>query len=344
VTPIPTSTLAPLPPMAESVAGRPSTALLVGAREWAMLALQQQFEDAGWATLRATTSARALALCLEANPDLVVVEAGLAGVGSASPPEPALTLARALRNGGGLAPAAPLLLVTTDATARPLRLAALGAGAWDVVTLPCDPALLLARCAAWTAGKRAADRASQAALLEPHGELYSPRGLVRRAVELGAEAARRRQPLACLRLRLEAPAASGPRRVGDSPPVEPAERAELQEAAVADAVRAVRDLHGRAADVFGRLSATEFAVLAPGTDVAGAEQLGARLAAHLEERLAALAPLADARLYLAVRSVLPGANTQGRWDATDATALVTGPWPAHGAADARRPFVPRIVG
>ena len=331
--------------MADSVAGRPSTALLVGAREWAMLALQQQFEDAGWATLRATTSARALALCLEANPDLVVVEAGLAGSGGpAAPPEPALTLARALRNGGGLAPAAPLLLVTTDATVRPLRLAALGAGAWDVVTLPCDPAILLARCAAWTAGKRAADRVSQAALLEPHGDLYSPRGLVRRAVELGAEAARRRQPLACLRLRLEAPAASGPRRVADSGHVPSAEGAELPEAAVADAVRAVRDLHGRAADVFGRLSATEFAVLAPGTDAAGAEQLGARLAAHLEERLAALAPLADARLYLAVRSVLPGANTQGRWEAADATALVTGPWPAHGAADARRPFVPRIVG
>lgn len=321
--------------------GRPSSVLLVGAREWAMLALQQQFEDAGWATLRATTSARALALCLDANPDLVVVEAGLAGEGGASPPEPALTLARALRNGGGLAPAAPLLLVTSDAAVRPLRLAALGAGAWDVVTLPCDPELLLARCAAWSAGKRAADRASQVALLEPHGDLYSPRGLVRRALELGAEAARQRQPLACLRLRIEAPTAAGPRRVDET--ARPA-RGELPERPIADAVRAVRDLHGRAADVFGRLSATEFAVLAPGTDATGAAQLGARLAAHLEERLAVLEPLADARLYLAVRAVLPGANAEGRWDAADATALVTGPWPAQGAADARRPFVPKIVG
>jgi DNA-binding response OmpR family regulator len=328
--------------MADPVDGRPSIVLLVGAREWAMLALQQQFEDAGWATLRATTSARALAICHDANPDLVIVEAGLAGEGvvAAPAPEPALTLARALRTGGGLSPAAPILLVTTDAAARDLRLAALGAGAWDVVTLPCDPVLLVARCAAWTEGKRASDRAANAALLEPRGDLYSPRGMIRRALELGAEAARQRQPLACLRLRVEAPGAAGPRRVDDTPRGDPRE---LPEAPMADAVRAVRDLHGRAADVFGRLSATEFAVLAPGTDAAGAEQLGARVAAHLEERLAVLAPLADARLYLAVRVVLPGAKAQGRWDAADATALVTGPWPTH-AADARRPFLPKIVG
>src|SRR4029077_16389648 len=98
-------------------------------------------------------------------------------------------------------------------------------------------------------------------------------GMERRARELLAEASRRRIPLACVVLDADSSSMERPAAPGT-----PASRSSVATQHVAPLLHA----HGRLSDAIGRWSDTEFALLAPATDAAGAAKLAARLARVIE--------------------------------------------------------------
>ncbi len=117
-----------------------------------------------------------------------------------------------------------------------------------------------------------ADRARAEGLLDPLSGLYNPQGLARRARELGSQAFREHGPLACVAVALDLEQGE------DAGAAE-----ETDGAAVVRCVNALKS-SARLSDVVGRLSATEFAVLAPGTDAGGARRLAERLAQSIHTR------------------------------------------------------------
>jgi diguanylate cyclase (GGDEF)-like protein len=143
----------------------------------------------------------------------------------------------------------------------------LRAGAWDVIQLPLDAEELLVRLRTLSRAKFEADRVRQESLLDPATGLYSVQGLLRRARELGAQALRRPAPLACAVLAPE------PAWGDDDAHGEP------DEARIGLLAKLVTRA-ARKSDVVGRVSQTEFAILAPGTGTAEVLLLARRLAGH----------------------------------------------------------------
>jgi GGDEF domain-containing protein len=118
------------------------------------------------------------------------------------------------------------------------------------------------RLAAYVHAKFDADKAREESLLDQSTGLYNIRGLARRARELGSQAFRDREPLACV---VFAPEIDAPE--GD-------ETAMLT--AVSRLAKVLRDT-GRVSDAVGRLGPTEFAVVAQGIGPDGAKGLAERL-------------------------------------------------------------------
>src|SRR2546425_10942158 len=127
----------------------------------------------------------------------------------------------------------------------------------DGIAPPPDAEEILLKIGAYVHAKLDADRARAGGLLDPVTGLYNRQGLARRARELGSQAFREHGPLACIVLALD---------------VEPPGGVNLGRS-----VQAIKAA-ARLSDVIGRLGATEFAVLAPGTDAEGARRLAERLA------------------------------------------------------------------
>src|SRR5207302_717707 len=155
-------------------------------------------------------------------------------------------------------------LYTSHAPTREERLAALPAGVRGFIGPWVETDLILQEFDAQLQAKREGDRNLTEALVDPSSGLYNRRGLVRRVRELGAQAMRMHQGLACLVFELDA---------------------ESEEATPARAVRWFRGVQStaRLSDVTGRLGPREFAVIAPATDAAGAVRLAERVAAVVRE-------------------------------------------------------------
>src|SRR5439155_932153 len=98
------------------------------------------------------------------------------------------------------------------------------------------------------------DRARSEGLLDPLSGLYNRQGLARRARELGSQAFREHGALACVAVALDLEQDSAGLAAE-----------ETDGAAVVRCVNALKS-SPRLSDIVGRLSATEFAVLAPDTD------------------------------------------------------------------------------
>jgi hypothetical protein len=181
-------------------------------------------------------------------------------------------VAAELRAAGVIGPVTPVLALSGGALSRVERMDALAAGAWDVVELPIDTQALRLRLATWIAAKRHADRLRSASVHDREAPLYNLRGLLGRARELGADAARAGAPLCCVGLELEPEPAAGS--------VLPADR--RAEASVAsERLLTAWAATGRASDVVGRVGRDQFVVLAPRTAEDGGRVLAGRLARAL---------------------------------------------------------------
>src|SRR5580692_7608603 len=230
-------------------ATRPLLVLIANDQEWSARSLETILGPHGYAVLRTYNARQTLDLARRVRPDAVILDARL-------PDGDGLELCAALRADDQLGPATPMIVTTSDPGQRSQQIAAYRAGAWDYVALPLDGDVLLHKLDTFATAKREADRLRDEGLLDPATGLYNARGLARRAREIGAAAARRRDPLACVAL-TAAPDGAVVR--------------------VAEQLGGVLQRTGRTSDAVGRLGPIEFAIVAAGTEASGAERLAERV-------------------------------------------------------------------
>jgi len=254
--------------------------LLVGNGQEATRWLKGLLEGAGYAVLQERTASHALERARSTEPDVLLVDQDL-------PDMPGVELCRALRADPRISTSTPILISFRDPVTRTERLAALRAGVWECIAPPHDADEILLKIGAYAHAKLDADRARAEGLLDFATRLYNRQGLARRARELGAQAYRDHGALACIVFAF------------DVDPSSPASAPLLSGAQML--ARQVRTLTSaaRLSDAIGRLSGSEFAVLAPGTDAAGARRLAERLAASLASITGGEPP--DGRSVLRVR-------------------------------------------
>jgi PleD family two-component response regulator len=235
--------------------------MIVTPQEWVSLSMDSVFAGHGYAVLRAFNAAQAIQRAAGSTLDLLIVDKDLRDATG-------MELFRSMRQQSLIGPSTPTLLIAPGAWHREEKLAALRDGAWDVCSLPTDGEELFLRVDTWVRAKLAADVTRDQGLLDPDTGLYNAQGLLRRISELGAGAARYNRPLACVIL-------SPQPSTGDSAQADSAQANWVVQAAktLSDALSS----GGRASDAIGRLSATEFVVLAPDTDAKGVIGLAERL-------------------------------------------------------------------
>ncbi|HUP20685.1 MAG TPA: response regulator [Gemmatimonadota bacterium] len=230
--------------------------LIVSEHEWASRSLESILAPRGYAVLRAYNGRQALERASGSNADAVFIDYRLPDMTGAM-------LCRILLDRDLVARSAPILLVTSGAATREDRIAALTAGAWELISQPVDAEELLLRMDRFIRAKLEVDRAAEEALIDDATGLYSWHGVARRIQELAAAAERFGRPLACV---VFAP--------GED---EPGEDIEERGFLTATAAR-LRDATRRS-DVLGRIGPREFAIIAPDTSPEGARILADRLRA-----------------------------------------------------------------
>jgi two-component system, cell cycle response regulator len=238
-------------PSAELPYPRPPLALIATGQEWTSLSVITIFSPRGYATLRVPTGEQVLQRVREAAVDLIIVDRQLRDM-------PGAELAARLREQGH---AIPLVVLSTEPWEREEKLAALQSGAWDVCVLPMDGEELFLRVDTWVRSKLQGDASTQAGLLDPETGLYNLQGLLRRISEIGASAMRYRRPMACVVVEAQQVSGTSERRAA---------------MAAGELATMLREA-GRASDTIGRLSQTEFVVMAPDTDINGVRGMVERL-------------------------------------------------------------------
>jgi diguanylate cyclase (GGDEF)-like protein len=224
----------------------------------------------GYAVLRAYTGRQALEFARSAQPDLLIVDARL-------PDMDGVDLCRELRSDAQFSASTPIVITTSGPGSRAERLAAYQAGAWEFCSQPLDGEALLLKLDNFVKSKRALDRARDESLLDEFTGLYNMRGLAQRAREMGAEAHRRHEPLACVALAPEEPSAAYNDGGSDGQATE-----------IASHLSAIFRRTGRLSDAIGRLGHSEFAIIAPATEAAGVKSLVERLQQAIESTPLAL--------------------------------------------------------
>ncbi len=239
--------------------------LIANDQEWSARSLESILGPSGYSVVRAYTGQQALERARTAQPDVIILDAQM-------PDMHGFEVCRALREDPRFGATTPIVITTSGPSGRTQRLEAYRAGAWEFLGQPLDGESLLLRLDTFLRCKREVDGLREESLLDPATGLYNMRGLARRAKEIGAEAFRRRDPVAC---------------VVFSPDPEPAAEEEAEpngeEAArTADHLGLLFRQAGRASDAIGRLGHSEFAVIAPATGPEAALRLVRRLGATVE--------------------------------------------------------------
>ncbi len=232
---------------------RPPLVLIANDQEWSARSLETILGPRGYAVLRAYNGRQTLSMARSIQPDAVILDLRL-------PDADGFEICRALHADKHLVPGTPVLMTTSDPVNRAQQLDAFRVGAWDFMMQPLDGDVLLLKLDTYVRAKREADVLRQDGLLDPATGVYNSRGLVRRAREIGAEALRQRHALACIAF---APQTS---QAAD----EGFER-------VAEHLGALIGRTARMSDAIGRLGASEFAIVAPSTESAGAVRLCERV-------------------------------------------------------------------
>jgi diguanylate cyclase (GGDEF)-like protein len=205
-----------------------------------------------------TTSQRTLELAPIAQPDAIILDTALPELGGR-------VVCERLRQDPRLPLNVPILLTTPTIASRSERLDAYTAGAWEVCAEPLDAEVLLLKLDAFVQAKLASDRIREETLIDEETGLYNARGLARRAREIGGDAIRRGDAVACVVFSAE--------RDGTPKETDPADR----DREVAEMVGRVCQTSARLSDAVGRVTPNEYAIIAPSTGEAGAERIVARL-------------------------------------------------------------------
>ena len=210
------------------------------------------------AAVQVHTGTLALAWAPDLRPDTIILDADL-------PDMTGIDTCRLLHNDLRIGHNVPILILAVDKPTPEQRVTALRAGAWDFLPFPLEAEELSLKLQTYVHAKRSIDLALTEAVLDPGSGLHSRPALARRARELGALMTRKHGGLACIVFDL------------DPDPADPRAGNLLVQTA-------------RVSDVVGALSPTEFALLAPATDQAGALKLVHRAASALRGAVGGGAP------------------------------------------------------
>ena len=237
--------------------------LIANDQEWSARSLESILGPSGYSVVRAYTGQQALERARTAQPDLIILDAQM-------PDLHGFEVCRQLRTDPRFSATTPIIITTSGPSGRTQRLEAYRAGAWEFLGQPLDGEALLLKLSTFLQCKLEVDGLRDESLLDPGTGLYNMRGLSRRAHEIGGDAFRRRDPLACVVFSPEPEGTSG-----QEPADEEAQR-------IAEQVGQLFKRAGRASDALGRLGHSEFAVIAPGTNSDGAVRLIQRLGGTIE--------------------------------------------------------------
>jgi diguanylate cyclase (GGDEF)-like protein len=237
--------------------------LIANDQEWSARSLESILGPSGYSVVRAYTGQQALERARTAQPDLIILDAQMPDVHG-------FEICRMLRSDPRFSATTPIIITTSGPSGRTQRLEAYRAGAWEFLGQPIDGEALLLKLATFLQSKLEVDGLREESLLDPGTGLYNMRGLSHRAHEIGADAFRRRDPLACVVFSPELEGAAA----GEFP--------DEESQRIAEQVGQLFKRVGRASDVIGRLGQSEFAVIAPATSSDGALRLIQRLGGSIE--------------------------------------------------------------
>lgn len=240
----------------------PPLVLIANDQEWSARSLESILGPNGYSVVRAYTGQQALDRARTAHPDLIILDAQM-------PDMHGFEVCRSLRSDPRFSATTPIIITTSGPSGRTQRLEAYRAGAWEFLGQPLDGEALLLKLRTFIQSKIEVDTLREESLLDQGTGLYNMRGLARRAREIGSEAFRRHEALACVVLTPEAEGADG------EPTEEEAQR-------ITERMGQVFRQSGRSSDAIGRLGPQEFAVIAPSTGPDGAERLVERLGDSIE--------------------------------------------------------------
>ena len=212
--------------------------------------LSSVFVGRPYVVVQVHTGTLAVEWVRDVRPDTIILDADL-------PDMSGIDACRLLHSDLRIGHSVPTLILAPNKPTPEERVAALRAGVWDFLPYPPDPGELLLSLETYLQAKRNIDVAL-AGLVDPATGLHTRSALARRARELGALMARARGGLACVVFAVAAD------------PADPKAGSVVARSA-------------RVSDVVGTLSPTEFAVLAPGTDHAGAVKLAHRIGDALRD-------------------------------------------------------------
>ena len=236
--------------------------LIANDQEWSARSLESILGPNGYTVVRAYTGQQALERARTSQPDLIILDAQM-------PDLHGFEVCRALRSDPRFSATTPIVITTSGPSGRTQRLEAYRAGAWEFLGQPLDGEALLLKLETFLQSKREVDGLREENLLDPGSGLYNMRGLSRRAREIGAEAFRRRDPVAC---------------VVFAPDLEDDEAGSEEEETqrMSDQVALLFRQSGRASDAIGRLAMAEYGVIAPATGPEAAVRLARRLGGAIE--------------------------------------------------------------
>ena len=232
---------------------RPPVVLIIDDQEWTARSLESILAPNGFAVMRAYTGAKGLERAMQHAPDAIIVDAKL-------PDMSGHEICRQLRQVSHLGSRTPIVVSSSERPTRAERLRAFESGAWDFVVSPVDGEEFVLRLRRYTEAKFEADRIREEGLVDGATGLYNLKGLERRVQEVRSWAYREQSAMACI-------------VVSPTTPVDDRRQAQEIARTIADTLKET----GRISDVIGRLGKSEFAVIAPSTDAAGAVRLAERL-------------------------------------------------------------------
>jgi PleD family two-component response regulator len=236
---------------------QPALILIANDQEWSARSIESVLAPHGYAILRAFTGQQAIERARSSRPDLIILDAQLPDIHG-------FDVCRTLRDDPAIGHGVPVIVTTAGPAGRQQRLEASRAGAWDFLGQPLDAEIMLARVETYLRATSELRRQKEEGLVDDETGLYSSRGVSRRLREVASEAARRRVPLACVVFT----------------PVDPDGAVPGAEtlSTIGLALRRV----SRESDVLGRLSRSEFVIVAPGTGGEGAQRLAERVLSQVE--------------------------------------------------------------
>ena len=249
-----------------SITSPPPLVLVAHDQEWLSRSIESILGPSGFAVVHAHTGRQALELARKARPDALIIDEGM-------PDLSGIEVCRLLRGDARFSASTPVMMTSAAAPSRADRLTAYKSGVWEYWSQPLDSDALILKLWNYVRSKREVDRCHDDSLIDASTGLYNVRGLARRAQELGAEAARRRAPLACI-------AISPVNREGQPELAVGAE--DENAAAVAHQLGDLLRRISRVSDAVGRLGHSEFAVIAPATEAQGAIRLIERMSESIE--------------------------------------------------------------